>query len=145
MSNIIHVSVDITCHASKYGDLYITTQLHVPARNKETGKIQNITFKPKKKQELKLEAWQLLCAINDKEFDDANPTLKLKNVQAYLMKRTGYDPYYLIRIRLCERVSLSIFLSHVEISLVTNFVTLKGEFMEKGEYEILPFEKPSRA
>ena len=144
MSNLIYVSTDITCHKSKSGDLYITSTVKVPGFDIKTGMKQELIYKPKRNKDLKLEAWQLLCVVNGKSLDDNDTTLKLKNVQAYLLKGDQYNPYYLIRVRLYEGISLSIFLNDIEINLVTKFIKLNGEFKEKGQYEIMPFENPTR-
>ena len=97
MSNLIYVSLDITCHKSKSGDLYITSTVKVPGVDIKTGMKQELIYKPKRNKDLKLEAWQLLCVVNGKSLDDNDSTLKLKNVQAYLLKGDQYKPYYLIR------------------------------------------------
>ena len=74
-------------------------------------------------KDLKLEAWQLLCVVNGKSLDDNDTTLKLKNVQAYLLKGDQYNPYYLIRVRLYEGISLSIkgFLSIIATKALVSF------------------------
>ena len=121
MTNIIKVSVDITCHKSKTNDLYITSTVYVPSVDNITGRSQNLIFKPKRNKDLKLDAMQLLCIVYGHNLDCDKP-LRLTNAQAYLLKCDDYNPYYLLRVRLYEGVSLSIFLNNTELDLVTKYV-----------------------
>lgn len=144
MNNLIYVSVDLTCNLKKNGEPYITALVKLPTKNNLTSKAQDIILKPKSKDNISFSAWQLLCAIHNKTID-ANQTLSLKNAQAYLIKGYTYKPYYLVRVILHERISLSIFLDDNQINLLNNHLTIDGEFMDKDKYEIVPFEKPIKA
>lgn len=141
MNNLIKVKVDLTCHESKTGELYVTSTVYVPSYDKTTGKAQELIFKPKRNKDIKLDAYQLLCVVFGHGMEPGK-TLRLANVQAYLLKGDLYNPYYLIRIRLFEGVSLSIFLNNTELDLVTKYTNLHAEFKCKGEYELFPFEAP---
>lgn len=145
MTNLIYVNADITCNVTKKNELYVTSIIKLQACNKTTSKSQEVILKPKKYNDLKLSDWQLLCAIHNKSFNDSDTTLRLTNVQAYLIKGYTYKPYYLIRIRLHERISLSIFLDDNEINLLTNYLNINAEFKDKGKYEIMPFQNPIKA
>lgn len=141
MNNLIKVRVDLSCHESKSGDLYVTSAVYVPTYDKTTGKAKEIIFKPKRNKEIQLDTYQLLCVVYGHNMESGK-TLRLNNVQAYLLKGDLYNPYYLIRIRLFEGVALSIFLNNTELDLLTKYTNLNAEFKCKGDYELIPFEAP---